>query len=49
MREVKDGRQVPAFDTVRRRKDGTLINVSVGITPIEARDGKVGGASKSQP
>jgi two-component system cell cycle sensor histidine kinase/response regulator CckA len=46
MKEVREGKAVPAFDTVRRRKDGTLINVSVGITPIEARDGKVVGASK---
>jgi two-component system cell cycle sensor histidine kinase/response regulator CckA len=46
MKEVRKGNAVPSFDTVRRRKDGTLINVSVGITPIEARDGEVIGASK---
>jgi two-component system cell cycle sensor histidine kinase/response regulator CckA len=47
MKAVKGGNAVPAFDTVRRRKDGTLINVSVGFTPIEARDGEIVGASKS--
>jgi PAS domain S-box-containing protein len=46
MKKVRNGEAVPSFDTVRRRKDGTLINVTVGITPIEARDGKVVGASK---
>jgi two-component system cell cycle sensor histidine kinase/response regulator CckA len=46
MKEVRDGKAVPEFDTVRRRKDGTLINVSVGFTPIEARDGEVVGTSK---
>ncbi|HTB83185.1 MAG TPA: PAS domain S-box protein [Candidatus Sulfotelmatobacter sp.] len=46
MKEVKAGKAVPAFDTVRRRKDGTLINVSVAFTPIEARDGEVVGAAK---
>ena len=47
MDTVRKHEEVPPFDTVRRRKDGTLINVSVGITPIEARDGEVVGASKS--
>ena len=47
MKEVKAGNSVPAFDTVRRRKDGTLVNVSVGFTPIEARDGEVVGVSKN--
>jgi len=47
MKEVKNGSAVPAFDTVRRRKDGTLINVSVGFTPIEARHGEVIGTSKN--
>jgi two-component system cell cycle sensor histidine kinase/response regulator CckA len=46
MKEVRKGKTVPSFDTVRRRKDGVLINVSVGITPIEARDGEIVGASK---
>ncbi len=46
MQKVKDGEAVPTFDTVRLRKDGTLLNVSVAITPIEARDGEVVGASK---
>src|SRR6185312_8513140 len=46
MTEVKGGKAMPAFDTVRRKKDGTLINVSVDLTPIEARDGEVVGASK---
>jgi PAS domain S-box-containing protein len=46
MQEVKAGKAVPAFDTERRRKDGTLINISIGFTPIEARDGEVIGISK---
>jgi PAS domain S-box-containing protein len=47
MQEVKNGKTMPPFDTVRRRKDGTLINVSVSIAPIEAREGEVVGALKS--
>jgi two-component system cell cycle sensor histidine kinase/response regulator CckA len=47
MKEVKKGKPVPSFDTVRRRKDGVIINVSVGITPIEAIDSEIIGATKN--
>jgi two-component system cell cycle sensor histidine kinase/response regulator CckA len=47
MTEVKAGRPVPAFDTVRRHKDGSMVNVSVGFTPIEARNGEIIGVSKN--
>ncbi len=40
MKKVRNGEAVPSFETVRRRKDGTLINVTVGITPIEAHIGE---------
>jgi two-component system, cell cycle sensor histidine kinase and response regulator CckA len=46
MQRAKRGEPVVAYETMRRRKDGTLISVSVGIAPIEARDGKVAGVSK---
>jgi PAS domain S-box-containing protein len=39
------GRHVDRFDTVRRRKDGTLIDVSITISPILGPDGQVIGAS----
>jgi PAS domain S-box-containing protein len=47
MKEVLGGKPVPAFDTVRRRKDGVLINVTVGITQIEAIDSEIIGATKN--
>lgn len=47
MEKIKNGEPTASpYDAVRRRKDGTLINLSVGIAPIEARDGVVIGASK---
>jgi two-component system cell cycle sensor histidine kinase/response regulator CckA len=46
MARVKDGETVRSFDTVRRHKNGTLINVAVAITPIETCDGEVIGGSK---
>ncbi|MEP6668122.1 MAG: PAS domain S-box protein [Chthoniobacter sp.] len=47
MEKVRKREVVEAYDTVRRKKDGTLVNVSVDISPIEARDGEVVGATKS--
>jgi PAS domain S-box-containing protein len=43
---VRRGEPVSSRGTVRRRKDGTLVDVSVNIFPIEARSGEVAGASK---
>jgi len=40
------GEQVEHFETVRRRKDGRLINISTTISPIRDHTGKVIGASK---
>lgn len=40
------GEFVPAFETVRRRKDGTLIPISVSVSPVRDASGRVIGASK---
>ncbi len=41
------GEFVPAFDTVRRRKDGTLIPISIAVSPVRDASGQVIGASKT--
>jgi hypothetical protein len=41
---VRNGDQVDNFETVRQRKDGSLINVSLTISPIKGAEGKVVGA-----
>jgi PAS domain S-box-containing protein len=46
MEKVRHGERLPAYDTTRRRKDGTDITVSVDICPIEVRDGGIIGVSK---
>lgn len=46
LHDLAQGRQIPPFDTVRRRKDGSLVEVSVTISPIRDGGGKVVGASK---
>ena len=43
---ISRGETVSHFDTIRRRKDGQLINVSITISPIIDEAGKVIGASK---
>ena len=42
---IERGERVEHFDTVRLRKDGRLINVSIAISPIMDRNGSVIGAS----
>jgi PAS domain S-box-containing protein len=43
---IKQGEIVDHFETIRKRKDGKLINVSLTISPIRDAWGKVIGASK---
>ncbi|HEY6224051.1 MAG TPA: PAS domain S-box protein [Gemmatimonadales bacterium] len=46
MERLKKGERVESFETVRRRKDGEDIDVSVTISPIHDSRGTVIGASK---
>jgi PAS domain S-box-containing protein len=43
---IRQGERVEHFETVRRRKDGSLIDVSVTVSPVNDRYGRVIGASK---
>jgi PAS domain S-box-containing protein len=45
LNRIKHGERIEHFETLRRRKDGKLINVSISISPIEDADGNVFGAS----
>ncbi|HEY8994142.1 MAG TPA: PAS domain S-box protein [Lacunisphaera sp.] len=42
----RQGETVKHFDTVRRRKDGALINTSIMISPIRDHTGNIVGAAK---
>lgn len=44
--KIKRGESVPSFDTIRQRKDGRLIHVSLTISPIRDAAGRIIGASK---
>jgi len=41
------GERVDHYETVRRRKDGSLVNVSLSLAPVLDASGKVIGASKT--
>jgi PAS domain S-box-containing protein len=43
---IRGGARVDHYETVRQRKDGSLIDVSLTISPIRGAEGKVVGASK---
>lgn len=43
---IRRGERVESFETVRLRKDGTKIDVSLTISPIRHADGSIVGASK---
>ncbi len=44
--KIRAGERVSHYETVRRRKDGTLIDISLTISPIWDRGGRIIGASK---
>jgi PAS domain S-box-containing protein len=42
---IRRGERVDHYETVRRRKDGSLVNVSITVSPIFDSQGNVAGAS----
>ena len=46
LERIRRGELVEHFETVRRRRDGSFIDVSLTISPIVDRDGRIVGASK---
>jgi PAS domain S-box-containing protein len=43
---IANGERVDRFETVRQRKDGSQFHISVTVSPIRDRSGKIVGASK---
>jgi PAS domain S-box-containing protein len=43
---IRNGERVHHFETVRRRKDGSLVDISLTISPIRDGAGRIVGASK---
>ncbi len=44
--KLRMGEKIDHYDTVRRRKDGSLIEISLTVSPIRDSNGKIVGASK---
>jgi PAS domain S-box-containing protein len=43
---IKSGEPIDHYETIRRRKDGSLVEVSLTVSPIRSLDGRIVGASK---
>jgi len=46
LRRIRSGKRIDHFETVRRRKDGTEIPISLTVSPVHDRLGRIIGASK---
>jgi PAS domain S-box-containing protein len=46
LERLRRGEQVDHFETIRVRKDGSTLNVSLTISPVKGADGLIVGASK---
>ena len=43
---IRRGEHVDHYETIRQRKDGSLVDISLTVSPVRDRDGKIIGASK---
>jgi PAS domain S-box-containing protein len=43
---IRRGDKIDHFETVRQRKDGSLVDISLTVSPIRTHDGRIVGASK---
>jgi two-component system CheB/CheR fusion protein len=46
LERIRKGERVEHYETVRQRKDGTLVDISLTISPVRDRQGHIVGASK---
>jgi PAS domain S-box-containing protein len=46
LKRIIQGERIEHYDTKRRRKDGTIIDVSLSVSPIKDENGNIIGASK---
>jgi PAS domain S-box-containing protein len=44
--KIRKGERIDHYETVRQRKDGSLIDISLTVSPIKGPDGLIVGASK---
>jgi len=44
--KLRQGQRIDHYETVRKRKDGTLLDISLTVSPLRNAEGKIVGASK---
>ena len=49
LERVRRGERIDHYETVRQRKDGSLIDISLTVSPIKDEKGEIVGASKIAP
>ncbi len=47
LKRIGRGEMIPHFQTRRRRKDGSIFDVAVAVSPIRAQNGEIIGAAKT--
>ena len=46
LERLRRGERIDHYETVRRRKDGSLVDISLTVSPVHGADGRIIGASK---
>jgi PAS domain S-box-containing protein len=46
LERIRRGERIEHFETIRRRKDGSLFDISLSVSPVKDSDGRIVGASK---
>ena len=46
LERIRRGERIDQYETVRQRKDGSLVNISLTVSPIRSSTGSIVGASK---
>jgi PAS domain S-box-containing protein len=46
LERIRQGERIDHYETVRRRKDGSLVDVSLSVSPLKDRHGRIIGSSK---
>jgi PAS domain S-box-containing protein len=46
LERVRRGERIDHYETVRQRKDGSLVDISITVSPIKGKKGEIIGASK---
>jgi PAS domain S-box-containing protein len=47
--QLRRGEQIDHYETIRQRKDGSLVDISLTVSPIKDAAGHIIGASKIAP